>query len=336
MSQNIEASSRIKATIDWDTPGIQNVHLQIPHSTNESPWGSVKVPVSIVQNGEGPTVLITGGNHGDEYEGPIGIARTLKKLDVSKISGRVIFVPELNYPAAKAGTRLSPIDGKNMNRIFPGNPRGTLSEALADFVYQQFIVRADAVLDIHSGGRMMKFAPTSIIHDLPDRSHYQKCLDAALAFGAPICTVLVELDSAGMLDTAVEELGKVFVSTELGGSGTSTPETLHIAERGIHNFMVHCGVLNDESIPADQSELIGNPDEGFVVSSSEGLFDCKTELGSEVKKGDLIAEVYNLDAPWETPTPYYAPIDGKMIHRHDAGLIRNGDCLAVFGTALKR
>lgn len=326
--------SKIAHTIDWELQGVQHCHLRIPHSTNDSPWGSINMPVSIYQMGVGPTVLITGGNHGDEYEGPIALCRTLHKLDVDRITGSVILLPGLNFPALKTGTRLSPIDGKNMNRIFPGNSDGTVSELIADFIYRQFVSKADAVLDIHSGGRMMRFAPTSIIHALPDEQHYQRCLEAAMAFGAPYCTVLEEMDSAGMLDTAVEELGKVFVSTELGGSGTTSPQTLEIAERGIHNFLVALGALQDERIDTPQSKLVMSPENGFIVSDCEGLFDCRVSLGDFVKQGDVIAEVHHLDRPWEASKVFKAPLDGELLHRHDAGRIHNGDCLAVLGVAM--
>lgn len=331
-NRSLTAPSRIKSDIDWDRQGVQTTYLQIPHSNNDSPWGSIRMPVVIAQNGEGPCVLVVGGNHGDEYEGPVGIARSIQNLAIDQIQGRVIFVPALNFPAVRAATRISPIDNLNMNRIFPGNPRGSVSEMIADYVYQQFIKRADAVLDIHSGGRVMRFAPTTIIHNLPDAEQYRRSLDAALAFGAPFCTVLTELDSEGMLDTAVEALGKTFVSTELGGSGTSTPETLEIAERGIHNFLVHQGVVKAQPRPVVPSRVISNPDEGFVIAATEGLFDCRVELGAAVKKGTLLAVIHNLDRPWDEPVHYYAPIDGLLIHRHDAGLIRNGDCLAVLGS----
>ena len=98
--------------------------LKIPNSTNTSGWGSLLLPVIVVRNGNGPTVLFTGGNHGDEYEGPIALRKLANELKPEQIQGQVIIVPYLNYPAVLAGTRLSPVDGLNMNRSFPGSPDG--------------------------------------------------------------------------------------------------------------------------------------------------------------------------------------------------------------------
>src|SRR6201991_5280163 len=91
--------SPITPTVDFDRDGVQHGHLRLPWSRDDSAWGSVMIPVTVVKRGEAPTALLTGANHGDEYEGPIALfdlARTLKAEDVS---GRVIIVPAMNYPA---------------------------------------------------------------------------------------------------------------------------------------------------------------------------------------------------------------------------------------------
>ena len=75
----------------------------------------------MAKNGEGPTALLTGGNHGDEYEGPIALFDLARTIDPQQIRGRVILVPAMNYPAFQVGKRTSPIDNGNMNRSFLGN-----------------------------------------------------------------------------------------------------------------------------------------------------------------------------------------------------------------------
>lgn len=112
--------SPISATVDFEANGVQHGFLRLPYSRDDSAWGSVMIPVTVVKNGEGPTALLTGGNHGDEYEGPIALFDLARKLDASDVEGRVIIVPAMNYPAFQAQTRTSPIDKGNMNRSFPG------------------------------------------------------------------------------------------------------------------------------------------------------------------------------------------------------------------------
>jgi len=83
------------------------------------------IPIAVVKRGQGPTALLTGANHGDEYEGPIALFNLANELDLAQITGRIITVPAMNYPAFRAGTRTSPIDKGNLHRVFPGRADGT-------------------------------------------------------------------------------------------------------------------------------------------------------------------------------------------------------------------
>ena len=112
---------------------------------------------------------MTGANHGDEYEGPIALLKLANSLEPSKVSGRVIIVPAMNYPAFRAGTRTSPIDAGNLNRIFPGRPDGSVTEKIADYFQRFLLPLADIVLDYHSGGRTLDFLPFAAAHELPDK-----------------------------------------------------------------------------------------------------------------------------------------------------------------------
>jgi N-alpha-acetyl-L-2,4-diaminobutyrate deacetylase len=122
--------------------------------------------VIVVRKGTGPTVPITGGNHGDEYEGPIALRKLANELKAEDTQGQVIIVPYLNFPAVLAGTRLSPVDGQNMNRSFPGNPDGSMMQKISDFVYRELVMRSDVVLDFHSGGKSMIFEPCTVLHKM--------------------------------------------------------------------------------------------------------------------------------------------------------------------------
>lgn len=128
--------SPINATVDFEADGVQHGYLKVPYSGDDSGWGAVMIPVAVVKNGAGPTALLTGGNHGDEYEGPIALWNLARELKPESIKGRVIMVPAMNYPAFRAGKRTSWIDGGNMNRVFPGQPDGTITEKIADYFTQ--------------------------------------------------------------------------------------------------------------------------------------------------------------------------------------------------------
>ena len=99
--------SPITPTIDLDGPGVRHGHLRLPYSRDDSAWGSVMIPIAVIRNGEGPTALLTGGNHGDEYEGPLALFELARTLSPKDVRGAVIIVPARNYPAFRAGTMIT-------------------------------------------------------------------------------------------------------------------------------------------------------------------------------------------------------------------------------------
>ena len=134
-----------------------------------------------MKNGSGPTALLTGGNHGDEYEGPVALFNFAGRTRIADIQGRVIVVPAMNYPAFEVATRVSPIDGLNLNRIFPGRPDGTVTEIIADYFSRILLPLADYVLDIHSGGKTLDFVPFAACHRLEDEDYQARCESAMKA-----------------------------------------------------------------------------------------------------------------------------------------------------------
>ena len=212
-------TSRVEKEMRHILFAVQHGHLILPHSRDDSAWGAIRIPICVARRGTGPTALITGGNHGDEYEGPIALYELARTLRPEDVTGRVIVLPALNFPAFEAATRTSPLDGGNLNRLFPGRPDGTPTQKIADYVARALVPLADVVLDFHSGGKTLEFLPFAAAHRLPDARHEAACKAAVEAFGAPYSMTMREIDAVGMLDTVVEEMGKTFVTTELGGGG---------------------------------------------------------------------------------------------------------------------
>jgi len=325
----------LKDELIFAQDGKHNSVLRIPHSTNTSGWGSLLLPVIIIRNGDGPTVLFTGGNHGDEYEGPIALRKLANELNAEDIQGQVIIVPYLNFPAILAGTRLSPVDGQNMNRSFPGNPDGSMTQQIADFVYRELVMRSDVVLDFHSGGNSMIFEPCTVLHKLEDSEQQKKTLLAAKNFGAPVSLVLQELDSKGMLDTAVENTGKIFLSTELGGGGFVSPRTLKIAENGIRNLLRHFEILPQNEEPVPETRFMQTPDVGgYLMAPQEGLYETLIELGDTVSAGQLIGRIHSLTDIAAPAVEVHAEIDGMLVTRAGRAHVKIWDTIAVIATDL--
>ncbi len=323
--------SPISTDIDYAAPGVQHGHLKLPYSHDESAWGAIPIPITVIAGGRGPTALLTGANHGDEYEGPTALSKLAASLEPGQVNGRVIIVPFMNYPAFRAGRRTSPIDKGNMNRVFPGRPDGGVTEKIADYFQRTLLPMSEFVLDLHSGGRTLEFIPFAAAHALEDAAQQQRCVAAMHAFAAPYSMMLLELDAIGMYDTAAEAMGKVFVSTELGGGGSTTPYTVEIAETGVHNFLVHAGIKAGELI-ARESVALDMPDgDCYLASGHEGLLEMCVELGARVQAGDLVARIHGTDRNGEAPAEYVAKRSGLLAGRHFPGLIRPGDFLGVVG-----
>ncbi|MGJ3249159.1 MAG: N-alpha-acetyl diaminobutyric acid deacetylase DoeB [Elainellaceae cyanobacterium] len=328
--------SRISTNIDFEQDGKQIGYLSIPHSRNESAWGSMHMPIAVIKNGSGPTILLTGGSHGDEYEGPIALAKLSRELDAEAIQGRIILLPALNFPAMMAGKRLSPIDGKNMNRVFPGDRTGTMTEVIAHYVYHVLLPMCDVVLDMHSGGYSLEFVPCIIMHYLDDAAMMEKTLAALNAFGAPIGLMLRELDTDGMFDSAVEETGTLFLTTELAGSARVSVKALAVAETGLRNLLCHLGILkSDQAIAPHPPRLMEVPDTAcYVTAAADGIYEPFHDLGAEILDGQPTGQIHFLDDLRRSPRLLKSHRSGILICRRSPGHVERGDCVAVIASDL--
>lgn len=318
----------MSCTIPLDRDGAFHGVLRLPYSRDDSAWGAVVLPISVIGRGSGPVALFTAGNHGDEYEGQIALRDLAATLDPARMQGRVIILPAMNGPAVRAGTRTSPIDKVNMNRAYPGRADGSVTQKIAHYIATELVPRADLVLDYHSGGKTLDFLPFAAAHRLPSPAQSAACLAAVQAFAAPWSMVMTELDAVGMFDTEVEGQGKVFVTTELGGGGTATPASVSIARRGARNILIHMGILHEQPVPTP-TRWLDMPEDCFVIAQSDGICEPVLGLGELVAEGDVIARIWSLGQMDRSPVICRAPHAGIMAARHFPGLVQEGDCLAV-------
>jgi len=158
------------------------VILNLPHSHPLQPgfcrWKQVDVPLNsstkitievfaCVGHRPGPSVLVTAGVHGDEYEGPSAIAQFVRTLSAESVRGSMFLIPVANPFAFAAGTRLSPVDGLNLARVFPGKEDGMPTERLAHFLFHEFASKAEFLIDLHSGGVEYEFLPVAGFYGAP-------------------------------------------------------------------------------------------------------------------------------------------------------------------------
>ncbi|MGV8985208.1 MAG: N(2)-acetyl-L-2,4-diaminobutanoate deacetylase DoeB [Cypionkella sp.] len=324
----------ISPTVDYGRNGVQHGHLRLPYSRNDSAWGSILIPISVIRNGEGPVALFTGANHGDEYEGPLALTHLAQTLRDDQVQGTVILIPFMNHPAFMVGARVSPLDQGNLNRTFPGLPDGTPTQKIADYFQRVLLPMADIVLDYHSGGKTLDFLPFAASHVLEDKAQETRCRDARDAFNAPFSIEMREIDALGMYDTAAEEMGKTFVSTELGGRGTATPQTVDIARKGARNLLIHAGILEGE-LDLTATRMLTQPDDAcFHFSPEGGLVEFINDLGQPVRMGETLAQIWPTTHTGQAPLAILAQRDGILTARHHPGLVAQGDCLAVLAVEI--
>lgn len=315
----------LHCTVDLDAPGKAIGSVVSPWSRDESGWGNLLTPIAVIAHGDGPTVLLIGGSHGDEFEGPLALRRLVHDIEPDQVTGRIIVVPGLNHAALRAGRRHSPIDGANMNRVFPGDARGSVTERVADFVYRELVSRAEVVVDLHSGGASMNFHPFVASHDLDDARQRDETLAYLEVFGTPLAVIMRDPDNTGLLDAAVEELGKVFLTTELGGGRGVSDWTLGFAVRGVYNTLRHATVLSGRPEVEAPPRFVRMVDEGTNLAPRGGLFEPLVDPGADTTRGAVLARIHDLDDLERAPLELEAGADGIVIMRHHPGLIAVGD-----------
>ena len=325
----------IHTSIDLARSGKQQGFLQVPYSHNLGGWANVMVPMTVIARGEGPTVLCLGGNHGDEYQGQVAIMRLAREVAPEQVSGRLILVPSLNMPAAKAATRLSPLDGMNMNRAFPGHPEGSVTSQIAHYLTTVLFPAADVVIDIHSGGRSMEFVPCSHMHLVADKEQRRKMLAAMLAWNSDFSFLYADIAGTGLLPVEAENQGKLVITTEMGG-GEGIPAHVHrITQSGLRNVLVHCGVLAGKKAtraslglpPTILTQALHRDD--YLLAPESGIFEVAVDLGGKVKRGDTIGWIHHLERPDRAAEPIHARSDGFFVTMRAPCLTSQGDCVAV-------
>ena len=322
----------IFTTIDLDRQGKQIGYFCVPQSPHEDAWGTVQVPLAVVKNDVGPTVLIEAGNHGDEYEGPIALGELLREIDPAEVTGRIIAIPAINVRAVEAGQRTSPVDGLNFNRSFPGDFNGTLTSQIAAYVNDCLFPIADYFLDLHSGGSSLMILPSAIIEPSPTPEGHRRNIKATLAFGAPTVVMVDNLGETRTSTAAANQQGLIVIGSEMAGGGLVGQEALAICRRGIRNVLKHAGVLKGApDMPAEaNARVLKVPGSaGYILSDDDGVFEPISELGIEVKAGDIAGRIHFLRSPAREPVILRHPIDGIVFAKRQPGRVRPGNCCFV-------
>lgn len=325
--------TQVWTDIDYERNGKQTGWLGVPQSFNTSGWATVFLPVVVVKNGDGPTALLFGGNHGDEYEGPTTLLNLARELQPAQVQGRVILLPMLNRPAVEAGTRLSPLDGRNMNRAFPGQRNDTVTGVIAHYVTNVLFPLADLVVDIHSGGRSAHFLPSVNMHRVPNETQMREMVRAAKAWGAPWVFIYRDVGGEGLLPGYAEALGKTTLGTEVGSASQYGAGILALTYRGVKNVLRLYGILDDGqpiSAPDTPPQVVAADErDDYIMAPVSGIFEPFREMEEWLEAGEAVGQVHLVEQPFADPVPVVARTSGMLISRRAFPLTRQGDCVAT-------
>ena len=308
--------------IDFQKPGKHHYRLAF-HV--DSGWGFSLVPITIINGlrssggAEAPGLAAFGGTHGNEWEGQVAVKRLCQELDPAEISGRVILMPQLSQSACAANERVSPLDHVNMNRAFPGNPKGTISYRIADFVKSYVFPQVRIVVDMHAGGREGGFALCTSFHPVPDPAQFAEIARVAALFDSPFMLIYSSQMASGLVtDEAVAE-GKIAIGGEFGyGEGLNRKGVLHGYE-GLRNVLKHYGMLSGEIVKIDplrssSPRLVDARNlEDYIACPQTGIWEPLVDLGEEVKERQLLGRLHNFSDHAAKPLDLYAHRSGIVI-----------------------
>lgn len=290
------------------------------------PGIEVEIPFTEIRGQtDGPTVLVSGGVHGGEYPGIAAVIEVARRLDPAQLRGRVIVLHLTNPPAFWARSQYwNPLDGKNLNRCFPGDPAGSASERMAAAVIG--VAReAQFWVDLHGGDIHEALIPFTIYSSVGSEDVRQTARRMAEAYGIP--RLLESSSVAGGSYQAAAELGIAAILPEAGQVGQldQVSERMHV--EGVENVLRLLGVLDGRPREPGPAETYRS----FVWSRAEvqGLWRSAVSVGQRVQEGQIagvLTDVYG-DALKVVP----APADGEVLFAATSYAIGEGDPLLAVG-----
>lgn len=325
--------SRVWTEIDFDKPGVQSDFARVPYSSDSSAYGWIPVPMICIGSGAGPTALLTAGTHGDEYEGQVALRKLARGLAGMAVQGRVIILPALNYPAVMAGKRNSPLDGGNLNRVFPGDADSGPTAIIAHYIASELFPMADLVIDLHSGGSSLDHLPLALARPGRNEAERNAIRRLLTSFGAPISVVTTGVGggAGSTLYAAAEAVGVPALTTELGSGNTLSDVGLQIAENGVRRVLDDYRIASFDKLEkaAETRMMRSMGPNASIFARHPGLFEPIRKPGDEVDEGERAGWLHHMDDPMREPTELVFSATGMVTWRRFPTLTAAGD--ALFG-----
>jgi predicted deacylase len=274
---------------------------------------------------EGPTLVVTGGVHAAEYASIAAALDLGRSLDPAALRGRVIVVPVMNLPAFTARSiYVCPLDGRNLNRVFPGDAHGTASEQIAAWVFANVIRQADYYVDLHGGDLVEALVPFTIFFRSGDPRVDEVSLEMAKVFGIEY---LVCSETPGSTFCAASRAGIPSILAESGGQGIWPPEDVARLTSGVRRVMRHLTMIPGEAPRPVPFTLL----EQFLWlrSDHDAFWYPAVPVGAVVSKGQDLGSI--MDAEGRVLQSAISPADGRILFIVSSLAINRTDPLLAVG-----
>lgn len=313
-------------------PGtIASGALHVPARTGDS---GTTIPFTIIHGTTpGPVLALVAGTHGSEYVPIIALQRLRTAIDPATLRGTVLMVHVANMPSFLGRTvYYSPVDGQNLNRVFPGKADGTLSERIAEAITREIIERATHVADLHGGDGNESLRPYSYWIATGDRTVAEASRAMAIAFGLDHIVVdhgrpTDPAKSSFLSNTAITR-GKPGITTEIGDRSRVDEDMIALVERGVSSLLMHLGMRDDGPIPLAPPVWIVRDE--VLRAGATGLFYPAVEKGQMVAAGAAIGRI--TDFHGQTLEDIRAPFAGEILYIVDTPPINKGEPLGMVGS----
>jgi predicted deacylase len=325
----------ITTDFDFDTPGKRSGFIDLTYSDNDNAFSVIRLPVGVIKNGHGPTILLTAGSHGDEYEGQVILHRLMQTVAANDIQGRIILLPALNMPAVRSRSRVSPLDHGNMNRSFGLGAGEGPTSSIAKFIKAHLIPMADVILDFHSGGSATQYVNCGFLCLGPDKGLRTANLKVAEVFGAPFTMVCSIDGSGGDFDTAAHAHGTRFLACELGGLGQFSLHSFKVGWQGVLRVLAYLQIISQKPSPSKTRFIDIDTKCSFITASHHGLAEFHVSIGDTVSTGAALVTLYDPHNFGEIFAKFHADHHGVIAIIRRNPMVLPGDHLCLLAQELR-
>lgn len=280
----------------------------------------------------GRAVAILAALHGGEYPGVLGALRLARMLQPERVRGSLLILPVVNQPSFWARSAfVTPPDGKNQNRVFPGNALGMLTEVLAWRLMEEIVAPADVVIDLHSGDVFESLAAHACRYDMGDAGIDDLTTRMCAAFGLPFAITYPRPKVTGSLAGNAALAGKLSMLIEVGGNGLATDEDAQIIFQGLINTLRVVGTLGGMLPETTVRWLV---DGQQLRAPADALWRSAVRRGQPVAAGDVLGTLY--DQLGEELARPVAEMAGIALYHLSALAVREGDPLVYITPEVMR